>query len=229
MLFLLYPPSSVFFSTLFYVDYIDRDRVRSIGRYSIMSFASWSEQKGMVLPQHMHGPSAAAVRDGPHGSGQGSHEKGRGRAAAAALTPAFFELTCAETMARTLVQCDEMTAFQRVVSLRVAEMHGGWGFSQEDRTAHLYCARCGQDTNLPDRRTSASSSKYQKPLAERAKRLDTQCCSLKELDGDGCRYANEVATMLQRRADFNRDFPSLQARLHNASDGIRSTVASYIL
>ncbi|KAH9582016.1 hypothetical protein LSM04_002794 [Trypanosoma melophagium] len=44
----------------------------------------------------------------------------------------IVELVCAEHLQRTLLSCDEATAFQRIVSQAVASRHGEWGFEQHN-------------------------------------------------------------------------------------------------
>ncbi|RHW68603.1 hypothetical protein DPX39_100063400 [Trypanosoma brucei equiperdum] len=119
---------------------------------------------------------------------------------------AVVEIICTEHLQRTLLMCDEATAFQRVVSERVASSGGKWTFEQYDfMLRHVV----GDGDGDGDARNC---------------RNEHLLALLREAGGERC--WGGITAALRRREEFMQKEGLLLRRIAVAAKGIRRSGAS---
>lgn len=142
-----------------------------------------------------------------------------------------------EVLARTLLQCDEASDFQRVVSARIAARHGTWSYSQEEQRWSVYCANCGRQCQPQGRRcgepeiTGPCNPHLRQRLTEQSRLgfadggrlpLHTPACARWESESSqGCVYTHEAIALLNRRSEFLKTDGAVISRILRASEGLR--------
>ncbi|GET93205.1 hypothetical protein LtaPh_3613800 [Leishmania tarentolae] len=141
------------------------------------------------------------------------------------------EVLCAEMEARTLLACDALTDFQRIVSLCVTERYGRWMmyFSEDKPRSEWSCPKCGYTEEdvctLSSQRPMPTSDVYLETLLHEP--CLTSLCDEVELHGNQshrCRYASDAAMRLRRQYLFQRECGSILQRIKSASQGIQESV-----